>query len=56
MPNVLEPTGRVVVYPNSVFFQPSVVFKQALDYVCRSITLVSGGSDYAVIKKRLLTA
>jgi hypothetical protein len=48
-----------VVFPNSVFFQPSAIFKQApgFDYVWRSITLkVSGAADYSLIEKRLLSA
>jgi small-conductance mechanosensitive channel len=54
----LQPTGRVVMFPNSVFFQPSAVFKQVpgIDYVWRAITVkVSDTADYALVEKRLLT-
>jgi small-conductance mechanosensitive channel len=53
----LQPTGRVVMFPNSVFFQPSAVFKQVpgIDYVWRSITVkVADTADYALVEKRLL--
>jgi small-conductance mechanosensitive channel len=52
-----QPTGRVVMFPNSVFFQPSAVFKQVpgIDYVWRAITVkVTDTADYAVVEKRLL--
>jgi small-conductance mechanosensitive channel len=55
----LQPTGRIVVFPNSVFFQPSAVFKQipGFDYVWRTITLkLPGTADYSLIERRLLTA
>jgi small-conductance mechanosensitive channel len=55
----LQPTGRIVVFPNSVFFQPSAVFKQipGFDYVWRTITLkLPGTADYALIERRLLAA
>jgi small-conductance mechanosensitive channel len=53
----LQPTGRVVMFPNSIFFQPSAVFKQApgIDYVWRAITVkVADTADYALVEKRLL--
>ena len=55
----LQPTGRIVVFPNSIFFQPSAVFKQVpgTDYVWRSITLkVSGNANYSLIEERLLAS
>ena len=55
----LQPTGRVVVFPNAVFFQPSALFKQlpGIDYVWRAITLkVSGTTDYSIVERRLLAA
>jgi len=53
----LQPTGRIVMFPNSVFFQPSAVFKQVpgIDYVWRAITVkVADTADYALVEKRLL--
>jgi small-conductance mechanosensitive channel len=55
----LQPTGRVVVFPNSVFFQPSAVFKQipGFNYIWRTITLkLPGTADYSLIERRLLAA
>ena len=55
----LQPTGRIVVFPNAVFFQPSALFKQlpGIDYVWRAITLkLSGTTDYALVERRLLAA
>ena len=55
----LQPTGRIVVFPNAVFFQPSALFKQlpGIDYVWRAITLkLSGTTDYSVVEQRLLAA
>jgi small-conductance mechanosensitive channel len=54
----LRPTGRAVVFPNSVFFQPSAIFKQApgFEYVWRSVTLKVSGTDPSVVEKRLLSA
>jgi small-conductance mechanosensitive channel len=55
----LQPTGRIVVFPNAVFFQPSALFKQlpGIDYVWRAITLkLSGTTDYALVEQRLLAA
>jgi small-conductance mechanosensitive channel len=54
----LRPTGRAVVFPNSVFFQPSAIFKQApgFEYVWRAVTLKIAGTDHAPAEKRLLTA
>jgi small-conductance mechanosensitive channel len=54
-----QPTGRVVVFPNSVFFQPSAVFKQlpGIDYVWRAITVkMSETTDYSLVEERLLAA
>ncbi len=55
----LQPTGRIVVFPNAVFFQPSAVFKQlpGIEYAWRAITLrLADSADYAAIERRLLTA
>jgi small-conductance mechanosensitive channel len=55
----LQPTGRMVVFPNSVFFQPSALFKQlpGMDYVWRSITVkLADSSDYEEVERRLLGA
>lgn len=56
----LQPTGRIVVFPNAVFFQPSALFKQlpGIDYVWRAITLKLSGttSDYALVEQHLLAA
>jgi small-conductance mechanosensitive channel len=55
----LQPTGRMVVFPNSVFFQPAAMFKQlpGIDYVWRSITLrLAETADYAQVERRLLDA
>ncbi len=54
-----QPTGRIVVFPNAVFFQPSALFKQipGIDYAWRSITLtLSGTADYSLVERRLLAA
>jgi hypothetical protein len=48
-----------VVFPNSVFFQPSAVFKQipGFNYIWRTITLkLPGTADYSLIERRLLAA
>lgn len=55
----LQPTGRIVVFPNAVFFQPSALFKQlpGIDYVWRAITVkLSGTTDYSLVERRLLAA
>jgi hypothetical protein len=51
----LEPTGRIVVFPNAVFFQPSALFKQlpGIDYAWRAITLtLAAADDYALVEGR----
>jgi small-conductance mechanosensitive channel len=53
----LHPTGRMVVFPNSVFFQPAALFKQlpGVDYVWRSITLkLPTTGDYEGMERRLM--
>jgi len=53
----LHPTGRVVVFPNAVFFQPSALFKQlpGIDYTWCTLSLtINPESDYALVEKRLL--
>ena len=55
----LQPTGRIVMFPNAVFFQPAAMFKQlpGIDYVWRAITLkLEGTTDYALVERRLLAA
>jgi hypothetical protein len=55
----LQPTGRMVVFPNSVFFQPQALFKQVpgVDYVWRTITMkLPNTADYAGVERRLLSA
>jgi small-conductance mechanosensitive channel len=55
----LQPTGRVVVFPNAVFFQPAALFKQlpGIDYVWRTVTLKAPATtDYAAVESRLLAA
>ncbi len=55
----LQPTGRIVVFPNAVFFQPAAVFKQlpGVEYVWRAMTLkLAGTSDYTLLERRLLEA
>jgi len=54
-----EPTGRVVVFANSVLFQPAGFFKQApgADYVWHEVSLtLSPESDHRVAEARLLGA
>jgi small-conductance mechanosensitive channel len=53
----LQPTGRMVVFPNSVFFQPAAMFKQlpGMDYVWRAITVkLDSSADYAQVERRLM--
>ncbi len=55
----LVPTGRVVVFPNAIFFQPSALFKQfpGVDYTWRTVsfTLPPYG-DYASLEREILVA
>src|SRR5262249_48220741 len=51
-----RPTGRIVVYSNSVLFQPSALFKQMpeTDYVWHTVRLVlTPESDYDLAKTRI---
>jgi small-conductance mechanosensitive channel len=51
-----RPTGRIVVFPNAVFFQPSAVFKQlpGVDYGWRTMTVTLGETaDYAAVEERV---
>ncbi len=54
-----HPTGRVVVFPNAVFFQPNALFKQfpGVEYAWRTIsfTLPPYG-DYSRLEKDILVA
>jgi small-conductance mechanosensitive channel len=55
----LQSTGRIVVFPNAVFFQPSALFKQlpGVDYGWRTMTLtLAPTTDYAPVEGRLLSA
>lgn len=55
----LHTTGRIVVFSNSVVFQPSALFKQmpGADYVWHSVQLtLSSESDYRMAEDRLNSA
>jgi len=55
----LNPTGRLVVFSNSVLFQPSPFFKQVpgADYVWHEVALtLAPESDYHLAEQRLLAA
>ncbi|MBN9662018.1 MAG: mechanosensitive ion channel [Acidobacteria bacterium] len=55
----LQPTGRIVVFPNAVFFQPSAMFKQlpGIDYIWRAVIVrFTGRAEYAELERRLLGA
>jgi len=55
----LQPTGRIVVFSNSVLFQPSAFYKQipGANYVWHELALtVSPNSDYHLTEKRLMGA
>ena len=55
----LNPTGRLVVFSNSVLFQPSPFFKQVpgADYVWHEVALtLAPDSDYHLAEERLLAA
>ncbi len=52
-------TGRIVVFPNAVFFQPTAMFKQlpGVDYAWRTVSLtLSRDCDHALAEKRVLAA
>jgi small-conductance mechanosensitive channel len=58
-PTDLQPTGRIVVFSNSVLFQPSAFFKQipGADYNWHELALtLSPDSDYHLAEQRLLGA
>jgi small-conductance mechanosensitive channel len=53
------PTGRIVVFPNAVFFQPSAMFKQlpGMEYAWRAISLtLTGTADFSPVEGRILSA
>jgi len=55
----LRSTGRVVVFSNSVIFQPAALYKQmpGLDYVWHTVTLtLSSDSDYQLAETKLTEA
>lgn len=55
----LHSTGRIVVYSNSVIFQPAALFKQmpGTDYAWRTLTLtLTPDSDYEVAERTLTAA
>lgn len=55
----LRPTGRIVVYSNSVLFQPSALFKQMpeTDYVWHTVRLIlKPDSDFHLAETRITQA
>jgi small-conductance mechanosensitive channel len=55
----VHPTGRTVVFPNAVFFQPSALFKQlpGIDYAWRAIAVtLAAAADRPAVEGRLLAA
>jgi small-conductance mechanosensitive channel len=57
--DTLQPTGRIVVFSNSVLFQPSGFYKQlpGSDYNWHEVALtLAPESDYKLAEQRLLTA
>lgn len=55
----LHPTGRIVVFPNAVFFQPSEMFKQfpGIDYTWCTLSLsLTPDCDYEFVETRLMEA
>jgi hypothetical protein len=54
-----HPTGRIVVFPNAIFFQPSALFKQfpGIEYTWRTVsfTLPPYG-DYSILEKEIVAA
>jgi small-conductance mechanosensitive channel len=55
----LYPTGRMVVFPNAVFFQPSAMFKQfpGIAYTWHSVSLtLNRDCDYALAQKQVMQA
>ncbi len=57
--DLTRPTGRIVVFPNAVFFQPSAVFKQlpGVEYGWRTMTVTLGeAADYHAVEGRVLSA
>lgn len=58
-PNNLQPTGRIVVFSNSVLFQPNAFYKQipGAEYNWHELGLtLSPDSDYHLAEKRLMGA
>lgn len=58
-PADLHPTGRIVVFSNSVLFQPSAFYKQmpGANYVWHEVMFtLSPGTDVAMAEKRLVGA
>jgi small-conductance mechanosensitive channel len=58
-PGDLHPTGRIVVYSNSVLFQPSALFKQlpGTDYVWHAMRMVlTPESDFQLAESRITEA
>ncbi len=54
-----QPTGRVVVFPNAVFFQPSALFKQfpGIEYAWRAVSfMLPPYGDYSALEKEILAA
>ena len=51
----LRPTGRIVVFPNAVFFPPSALFKQLPGWRTMTVTL-SATTDYSPVERRVFSA
>jgi hypothetical protein len=54
-----QPTGRIVVFSNSVLFQPAAFFKQipGAEYSWHQVSLtLAPDSDYQAAERRLVTA
>jgi small-conductance mechanosensitive channel len=52
-------TGRIVVFPNAVFFQPSAMFKQlpGIQYTWHAVSVtLSRDCDHALAEKRIMAA
>ena len=55
----LHPTGRIVVFPNAVFFQPAAMFKQlpGIDYTWHTVSVtLSRDCDHALAEKQVMAA
>jgi len=53
----LHPTGRIVFFPNAVFFQPAAMFKQlpGVDYTWHTVSItLSRDCDHALAEKQVM--